>query len=569
MRIILIGNPNVGKSALFSRMTGVNAVVSNYPGTTVEVLRGETAINRKKIEVIDAPGVYCLEPTCKAEEVAVELIRKDDIVVNVVDATNLERNLYLTLQLQERGVPVIVALNIWDEAKHKGITIDVEKLEKLLGVPVVPTVAVSGEGVKELVSRIEDAASAPQQKRSVPERWGDIGAMVSQVQKLSHRHHTFFDWLEDVTIGPLTGIPIAILVLITAFLVVRLVGEGLITYALDPLAESALAPFCGWVSGLLGGEGVLHRVLIGKLIEGGVDLKQSLGLLSTGLYVIVVMVLPYVLAFYMVLGFLEDIGYLPRLAVLSDVFMHRLGMHGFAVLPMLLGLGCNVPGLLATRSMESERERFIAATLLSIGVPCSAMQAMVIGLLGGFGWRPVAMVFLIMFLVWLCLGLVMRRLVKGFSPELLLEIPPFRWPAVRAMARKLLSRIYSFIVEAELVVLVGITLLNLLEAVGVIDFLSRLMAPVVSGLLGLPPQAVGALLLGMLRKDVAVGMLTPLALTQKQAVIAATVLAMFFPCAATFVVVLKELGWRALLKMTGIMLFVSLLVGSLLNFIMP
>jgi len=157
MKILLMGNPNVGKSAIFSRLTGVNVIVSNYSGTTVEFKKGTMKLGNQWADVIDVPGTYTLEPISKAEEVAVEMLKEGDLVINVVDATHLERSLYLTLQLLERKITMVVALNMWDEARHKGIIIDVEKLEKLLGVPVAPTVAITGEGIKELVSILQEA----------------------------------------------------------------------------------------------------------------------------------------------------------------------------------------------------------------------------------------------------------------------------------------------------------------------------------------------------------------------------------------------------------------------------
>src|SRR4030042_7039922 len=159
MKILLMGNPNVGKSVLFSRLTGVRVIVSNYPGTTVSYTRGEMKLGEDTAEVIDVPGTYTLEPTSEAEEVASQMLHTGDVVVNVVNATNLERNLYLTLQLLEKGVPVIVALTMWDDTKHRGIDIDLDKLRGLLGVPVIPTVAVTGQGIKELVTYIPGAVS--------------------------------------------------------------------------------------------------------------------------------------------------------------------------------------------------------------------------------------------------------------------------------------------------------------------------------------------------------------------------------------------------------------------------
>jgi len=207
-----MGNPNIGKSAFFSRLTGVNVIISNYPGTTVEFKQGKTKLDKQLVELIDVPGTYNLKPTSKAEDVAVKTLKEGDLVINVVDATNLERNLYLTLQLLEKNIPVIVALNFWDEARHKGIKIDVEKLEKELKVPVVPTVAVTGEGINELVSRIKEA-KPHSYKYSDEEIWKKVGEIVKKTQKIKERKHTFLEKLEDLSVKPLTGIPLALLIL--------------------------------------------------------------------------------------------------------------------------------------------------------------------------------------------------------------------------------------------------------------------------------------------------------------------------------------------------------------------
>ncbi|WP_287031746.1 ferrous iron transporter B, partial [Methylobacterium sp. CG08_land_8_20_14_0_20_71_15] len=373
MRILLMGNPNVGKSVVFSRLTGTSVVVSNYPGTTVEFTKGTMKIGKKKADVIDVPGTYTLEPTTRAEEVAVEMLKDGDVVINIVDATNLERNLYLTLQLLEKKVPVIVALNLSDEAKHKGITIDVKKLEKLLDVPVVPTVAITGEGFKKLISRLPEA-KAHAYRHTDEQRWRKIGRIVEKVQTVAHRHHTLAERLGDATVRPLTGIPIAIGIVALMFLVIRFIGEGLIANVFDPVF-GAYEPVAMRMSEALGSGGFLHNIVIGNLIDGGIDFTQSMGLLTTGIFVPFAMVLPYVFAFYLVLGFLEDSGYLPRLGVLVDSGMHRIGMHGLAVVPMLLGLGCNVPGALSSRILETRRQRFIALTLMGIAVPCMAQLA--------------------------------------------------------------------------------------------------------------------------------------------------------------------------------------------------
>lgn len=575
-KILLMGNPNVGKSAFFSRLTGVEVITSNYPGTTVEYTRGYTLIANEKYEVIDVPGTYTLDPTCKAEEIACEMlkdvtrkiVREGDIIIDVVDATNLERNLYLTLELMEQPLPVIVALNLWDETRHRGIEIDVSKMREWLRVPVVPTVAVTGEGFIQLNTEIYKARSPKVRAHSADERLLDVAKLVKEVQRIKYRRHTVWDRLEELTIHHLTGLPIAALVAAAAFFVIRQIGEGLIGYLFDPLFETFYTPLLARLSGWLGGAGFWHDMLVGHLINGQVDYMQSFGLLSTAIYIELGAVLPYIIAFYLVLGLLEDSGYLPRLAVLMDNLMHRIGLHGFAIVPTLLAFGCNVPGVMATRILESKRERFIAATLISIGVPCAALQAMIIGVLGKHGAGPIAVVYGTLLVSWLIIGFILNRLLPGFSPELLLEIPPYRFPPPSLLMKKLWWRIKAFLKEALPIVMMGVLIVNLLYFAGVFDVLTSLFAPVIHGLLGLPQEAAAAVLIGFLRKDVAVGLLLPLNLSIKQLIIGCVVLAMFFPCVATFAVLLRELGWKDMLKSTVIMIVAALLAGAALNFIL-
>lgn len=570
-KIFLIGNPNVGKSVVFSRLTGVQVISSNYAGTTVEITRGFLKLGDKEIEVVDLPGTYSLEASSKSEEVAVTLLKEcpkeECVVVNIVDSTNLERNLYLTLQLIEEGLPVIVALNMCDEAKHHGVNLETDKLEKILGIPVVPTCAITGLGVKLLLERISEAKPVARNKFSHRQRWQDIGDIIEQVQQLTHRHHTLREILEDASVRPFSGSLIAIGVILASFEFVRFIGENLISKIADPVFLNFYQPLLVKFSSFLGQESFIHHLLIGDLINGQIDFKQSLGLLTTAPYIEFAMVLPYIISFYFVLGLLEDIGILPRLAMLLDNLLHHLGLHGFAIIPVLLGLGCNVPGILATRNLESRRERFIAATLISIGVPCVALQAMIFGLLGKFSGWYVAGVYLVLLAIWLILGIILNHAAKGYSPELLIEIPPYRLPSLATLGKKLFLRIKGFLIEAAPLVLLGVLMINVLLYFHLFDFFTGIFAPVIKGLFGLPKEAVVSLVMGLFRKDVAVGMLMPLALTVKQLFITAVLLAISFPCVATFVVFFKELGWKDLIKATLIMLFVALVTGSLLNLV--
>ncbi|HDS45747.1 MAG TPA: ferrous iron transporter B [Methanomicrobia archaeon] len=568
-QIILTGCPNVGKSVLFSRLTGVNVISSNYPGTTVDLTRGTTRIGNEKYELIDIPGTYSLEPTSKAEEVARTMLHGGDIVINVVDATHLERNLYLSLELLEMKKPTIVVLNLWDETQHLGIEIDLARLERDLGVQVVPTCALCGTGIMELAAAINRAEpSKTIQPMSEEERWLRVGELIRDTQQVHHRHHTFWDRLADMTVQPATGIPLAILAILLVFLFIIEIGNALIEYVLDPFFYGLYGPWIINAVNSFAPSGLLHNILIGTSTVEAPDFEQSLGILTTGLYVPFGMVLPFIISFYFMLSLLEDLGYLPRLAVLIDTGFHKLGLHGSAIVPTLLGCGCNVPGALATRILETDKQRFIAMTLMAISIPCMAQSAMIFAILGRYGLRWILIVYLTLFVLYISLGLVLKRIVKGESPELLLEVPPYRKPDLRTLLKKTWSKAYGFLAEAVPFVILGILIVNLLYVFGIVDVLSVLFAPLLTRVLGLPEGAIVALMLGILRKDIAIGMLLPLGMTPQQLTVACIILATYFPCIATFVVMLRELGVKALLKAAGLMVLISFSIGVLMRVIL-
>jgi ferrous iron transport protein B len=280
------------------------------------------------------------------------------------------------------------------------------------------------------------------------------------------------------------------------------------------------------------------------------------------------MVLPYIFAFYLVLSFMEDSGYLPRLSILVDNIMHTVGLHGLAVVPMFLGLGCNVPGVLATRILEEKRERFIALTLMAIAIPCMAQIALIVGLIGKYGTFGLGVVFGTLFIVWLVLGLLLNLILKGESPEIFVEIPPYRWPYLSVLLKKLGLRTADFILHGVPWVLFGVFLANILYVFKVIKFVGQIASPVITGFFGLPKETVAALMMGFLRKDIAVGMLLPLNLTMHQLIVASVVLAMYFPCLATFTMMIRELGVKDTIKSVFIMLVTVLIVGTALNLIL-
>ncbi len=565
-KILLLGNPNVGKSVVFSKLTGTSVVSSNYAGTTVEFTKGHMKWKDEIVEIIDVPGTYTLEPTNKAEEVAVEMLDEGDLIINVVDSTNLERNLNLTLQLLEKKIPMIISLNFWDETEHKGINIDVEKLQKHFNVPVIPTSATKGIGLKEIINRFDYDKIVEHDYGSNENRWVEIGNIIQEAQIINYKEHSFSDLMEDLTLRPLSGIPIAIIVLFVSFMIIRFVGEGFIGYIAEPFFEIIYRPIIAQLSTILGGEGFIHNLIVGELIEGNIDFEQSFGLLTTGIYIPLAAVLPYIISFYFVLGLLEDIGYLPRISVLVDNIMHKVGLHGFSIIPLILAFGCNVPAALAIRNLESKREKFIASTLMATTIPCISQMAMVIGLLGSFGGKYLLYLFAVLVALWIFIGTLMNKLVPGFSTDLLLELPSFRLPNISTVFKKLWMRILGFLKEALPMVLLGVFIINIFYTLGIFDVLTKATGPVLKNIFGVPEAAVEALIMGFLRKDLAMGVLLPLGLTAKQMLTMSILLVIYFPCIATFVILLRELGPKDMLKATAIMLTSTVIVGGYINF---
>jgi ferrous iron transport protein B len=418
------------------------------------------------------------------------------------------------------------------------------------------------------VENIPGAVVPAKSTRNHHERWVEIGRIIKLVQRISHRHRTMLERLADASVKPFTGTVLAAVVLTCAFLVIRFIGESLIDHVFDHFFKTFWTPVVLSISSFLGGVGVLHDIVVGHISGGEIHYIESFGLLTSGLYIPLAMVLPYIFSFYLMLGLLEDTGYLPRLAVLMDTFMHRLGLHGYAIIPTLLGFGCKVPAVLSTRILESTRERFIAATLISIAVPCAALQAMIFGLVGREGGQYVAVVYGTLFSVWIIVGIILNRMVKGFSPELLIEIPPYRLPAGRAVLQKLWMRVRGFLIEAVPIILGAVLVINVMHVLGVFSAVASFTSPVITGILGLPSEAVTGLIVGLLRKDVALGMLSTLSMSAKQLVVSSVVLAMFFPCIAVFVMLLKELGVRNTMKSSGIMIAAVLITGGILNIIL-
>ncbi|MFA5779007.1 MAG: ferrous iron transporter B [Elusimicrobiota bacterium] len=562
-KILLIGNPNVGKSAIFSHLTGIDIITANYPGTTVEFTKGYLKFENEKYEVIDVPGNYTLDAASKAEEVAIDLIKEGDILVNVIDSTNLERNLNLTLQLLHltEKIPMIIVLNFWDETKHTGISIDEKKLEEILGVPVIPTCAVTGEGLCQIVSNLNNAKIS-NFSYDQNEKWHIIGNIIESVQKVFHRHHTFLERLSDITIKPLTGIPAAIIIIALTFFIIRFIGEGLINYLLDPLFNNFYHPAIINLTKNIKPE-FFSKLLIGTTPE----VMKSFGVLTTGIYVPFIVVLPYIFSFYIVLGFMEDFGYLPRLAVLLDNIFHHLGLHGYSAIPIILGLGCKVPAILSTRILESKREKIITTVLILISAPCMPQTAMILSLGIAYGIKVVTLIFLIIILIAVITSFMLNKIMKGEAPELFTEIPPYRIPSFSVLSKKLWMRLKDFSKDAVPLIIFGIFLINILDILNITNFLTAKIGKPFVYFLGLPKEIISVIILGFLRKDVSIAMLAPFALSAKQFIVASIFMVLYLPCIASFFILIKEMGLKLALTIVFTVFTVAFFSASFLNFI--
>lgn len=587
-KILLTGNPNVGKSAIFNRLTGLKVVVSNYPGTTVEFTEGELKIGQEKYRVIDVPGIYSfLEPTNEAEDIAAKQIfevNSKDIIINVVDATNLERNLYLTLQLLELKCKVIIALNLWDDIKHKGIEIDVEKLQKHLNVPVVATSGMNGYGIKDLVEKIKEMSEMvgceiKEDKtkeiygihgRIDDERWKNVGKIIKDVQRITHKHHTLMEKIQDLTIKPSTGIPLAIFTIILTLIIVKFTGEFLISQ-IDVLFEIYL-PFLEKLSEILANNKVLHDVIVGELIDGEIDFFASFGILSTGLYIPFAAVLPFLLVFYFVLAILEDSGYLPRISVIFDSLFHKIGSHGHGIIPTILGLGCRVPGVIATRILETKKQKFIILTLLTITVPCMANTSLLVALFATtMQFEYIALVFFILIFIYFIIGFVLNKVIKEDVPELLIEIPPYRKISFSNVFKKTWFHVKIFLFKTVPLIVFGIAIISVLNAFKFTHYFD-IFTPLLSSLFGLPGAVALIILTGFLRKDVAVGMLIPFVASHEinimQTVIAAILVVIFVPCIATIGVMIKEMSKKEILYYVITMLVTTVITGIILKILL-
>lgn len=569
-KIVLVGNPNVGKSLIFSRLTGTKVITSNFPGTTVGITRGTVRCEHRACDIhqyalIDAPGIYSLKTLEQdAEHVAGKIIMEADVAINVLDATNLERNLLLTLELiKQNPGRVIVVLNLWDEARYHGISINTQRLSELLGAPVIPTIGLTGYGIKKLMSTAMSFASEPQHHIPVDQEvsWENVKKIVESVQQKTARRKRFAEYLETVTLSPVAGIIIAFFVLIGSFALVSYLGDAI---------ESGIAAFLNFfytplllkLHAVCESAPFFQQLLVGTVVDGTINYGEAMGMLTSGIYIPLAKVAPVVAIFYLVIGILEDCGYLPRLAILSDTLMHRFALHGFAIVPMVLGAGCNVTGVVATRILPNRKQRIIASLLLSLAIPCTSQTAMIAGLGAKIGFTYMLSLFGTLFLIWYIMGRVLGAQEQQSYSELLMEIPPYRMPHAGTTFKKLYYRLHNFFADAIPVTIVGICVLLVANYFHLFDYVATTIGPVAHTLWGLPPKVIPVLMMGLFRKEIAISFLDSFSdLSAPQVFVATLLLSLYFACISVYAVLYKEFGLRTFGMMVAVMFLISSIAG--------
>ncbi len=624
LKVALIGNPSVGKSTLFSRLTGIGVLISNYPGTTMEVAHGRVCHDRICLDLSDLPGVYSLDGNTPEEQTVIKYLReeKPDVILNVIDATRLERNLYLTLELLELDTPVIVSLNMIDEATQIGVQIDAEQLASLLHVPVVPTSSQKGVGLEELMHEFRSPPGPGEQRHVKYDR--HVETFIASLTALGLSRH---DAVLLLSRGP-DGSKYSEEAVTTAAIARediershetdiaeilagnRYSDAGLISKAvmrsrpdvkislkerIDTLLISRRWGFLILVAIML--SMLLMVFFIGgfleELIGGSFDsyiiepVRAALAphpFVSTvvvytliGIQAGLSIVVPYIATFYVLMAVLENSGYLTRAAFLLDEIMHRFKLHGRAMIPLILGFGCSVPAIMSTKALQTRRERVITATLVCM-VPCSARSIVILGLVAKFVsiWAGLSIYLLMLGLIVL-IGYILGRAVKGEETGFVLEMVPLRVPNLKDVIDKTWMQMKEFIEVAFPLLIVGSAVLGVLQFIGFLSLMNVVLAPVIQGWLGLPDFTATALIFGILRKEMALETLAVMAgtwqfnlvMTPLQMYVFAVFTTIYMPCLASITMLKRVLGWSDTLKITALTVLLALLVSGLIAHLVP
>lgn len=572
-KILLMGNPNVGKSVFFTELTGVHAISSNYAGTTVSFLEGTITLGAKKYTLIDVPGTYSMIPTSQAEDVAVRFVESGaKAIICVLDATNLERNLRLGLDLQRYNIPIVYALNMMDVAERHGMEINDKLLAQELGRPVVPTIAVKKQGFNELKAALQNVIEASEQENQTlscndcstcpnsEQHFNHLNSrerareITRRVRKTNTPKPNFIDKLGEQMMKPLPGIPIAILIMFLGIGAIVGGGKALRAVLLLPLVNDLIVPFFRMLFTSFIPEGMLLNVLVGEY-----------GIFVISFEWIIALILPYVFLFYVVFSFLEDSGYLPRASVLFDNIMRKLGVQGGSLITIFMGYGCAVPAIIGSRAATTYKERLMISTAVCFAIPCISQTGALISLLGNYSVWLLVLMILFSFLVLFLVTFVTGKLVKGKVDPLLIEVPNLLIPERRAYGKKLKARMKEFLLEAEVPMMLAIVIAALLKETGLLDAIAVYAEPLVSQWLGLPSEAVIALILGIIRREMSIAPLLAMNLSPLQAFIGATVSLLYLPCISVFAILTKEFKLKVALIIALSTTAIAIFTGGLIN----
>lgn len=569
IRLVLVGNPNVGKSIFFNALTGIYVDVSNFPGTTVDISRGKYG----KFLVEDTPGVYGVSSFNDEERVARDVIINGDIILNVVDAVHLHRDLFLTQQLIDMGKRVIVALNLMDEAVKNGIHIDSKKLAEQLGVPVIPTSALKNEGVDTVKNSLELAGlgnrtegiiewSEPLVEEGISEadavlilesdinvsernnvepkelrdeiyksRRQRVDEIVASVVSDTNKGASVGTIIGRMMLKPITGIPILFAILFIMFEFIGVfVAQSIVGITEGQIMAGIYQPA---VIALLEKVFPLHSFL-GKILIG------EFGLLTMTPVYVIGLLLPLVVGFYWMLSLLEDSGLLPRIAVLSDRLLTGVGLNGRAIIPIILGFGCITMATMTTRLLGSRRERVIATALLGLTIPCSAQFGVIVGLLSPLGAMYTVLYCTIIILIFGLTGAILNKFLPGESTHLLIDLPPVRMPVFRNVLTKTFLKSKLFIWEAAPLFALGALIISVMQYTGLLVLIQEAIAPITVSWMMLPKEAATVFIMGIVRRDFGAAGLSSMVISAPQMLTALVTITLFVPCIASIIVMFKE-----------------------------
>ncbi len=555
MRVLLLGPPNVGKSVLFNRLTGLDVGMANYPGTTIDYKKGTAEVDGMSYELIDAPGSYTLDASNEAEQVAVDMLESEPIgVVCVLDAKNLENGLYLLLQALEKKLPTIAVVNKNDLIEG---SIDKEFLSEKLGIPVIETVAVKEKGLSKLKDKIKKFLNKqiPIPQNPPQATWEEAEELEKNALESSDSGgKSLREKWGDKLVEPFPGVPIAIAILLITFGFVVGVGGFLGEDLLIPFFENEIFPhITSAVEQTIANE-TAQNILIGEygfLIRG---IEWPFGL-----------VLPYILTFYTGLSILEDTGYLPRLAVLIDGLFKKMSLSGSHIISLMLGYGCAIPAILSTRTMKNRTNRIILSSMVALAIPCVAQSGAFIALLAQHSIFLVVAIFTFSIIAAIIAGLVMGRFMKGGEREpMIQEVPDLLVPDLNMLGKKIWIRVKSFLTEGALPMIIIIGVASVLYEVGIMGYIGKLLEPMVTGWLRLPSEASTPLILGIFRRELTVLPLLEMGLSTLQLFVGAVIALFYIPCLGTIGVLGKELGLKVTAGIVGLTILVSFTIGGII-----